>query len=127
LILLDTDVAVDLFRGFPPAVAWLTSQANEELHLPGFVVMELIQGCFNKHELKKVQDFIKPFPLVWPPPDICDEALDVYSRGKLSHNLGLLDALIGHLAVSLDTPLHTFNQKHFVAVPNLKTIQPYTK
>jgi tRNA(fMet)-specific endonuclease VapC len=127
VILLDTDIAVDLLRAYGPAVAWLSSQANEEIFLPGYVVMELIQGCFNKRELTKVRDFVKPFPLLWPSPDVSDDALEIYSQGRLSHNLGLLDALIGQLAVSLDAPLHTFNQKHFVAIRDLKTIQPYAK
>ena len=127
LVLLDTDIAIDLLRAFPPAVQWLSTQANTEISLPGFVVMELIQGCFNKKELEKVQNFIRPFPLAWASPDICNDAIVTYAVGRLSHNLGLLDALIGQLAVSLESPLYTFNQKHFAAIPKLQAIQPYSK
>ncbi|MGE0887360.1 MAG: type II toxin-antitoxin system VapC family toxin [Blastocatellales bacterium] len=43
MILLDSDVMIDLFRRFPPAVEWFGSlSADEEIALPGFVVMELI-------------------------------------------------------------------------------------
>ncbi len=39
MILLDSDVMIDLLRGYPPAVAWLeTLDEEEELALPGFVV-----------------------------------------------------------------------------------------
>ncbi len=87
--------------------------------------MELIQGCANKYELAVVQKLISQFPLLWPTPQVADQALTVYAHGRLSHNLGMLDALIGQLAVSMNIPLHTFNQKHFAAVPGLRTIQPY--
>lgn len=53
--------------------------------------------------------------------------LSVFARYYLSHNLGIIDALIGQMAVSLDLPLHTFNQKHYETIPNLKLIQPYRK
>ncbi len=89
--------------------------------------MELIQGCFNQREVTKVQNFIQPFHVLWPTPDVADQALAVYARGRLSHSLGLLDALIGQLALSMNLPLHTFNQKHFAAIPTLQTLQPYTR
>jgi hypothetical protein len=45
MILLDTDVMIDLLRQYQPAVEWLASLGEEEIVLPGFLVMELIQGC----------------------------------------------------------------------------------
>jgi len=67
MILLDTDVMIDLLRQYPPAVAWLDSLGDEEIVLPGY------------------------------------------------------------LAVSLGLPLHTFNQRHYAAILNLRTVQPYAK
>jgi predicted nucleic acid-binding protein len=54
MILLDTDIMIDLLRQYPPAVAWLNSLGDEEIVLPGFVAMEL-QGCDNKAEQNKVE------------------------------------------------------------------------
>lgn len=49
MILLDSDVMIDLFREYPPAKTWFDSIADSEtMALSGFVVMELIQGCKNK-------------------------------------------------------------------------------
>ena len=55
MILLDSDVMIDLFRQRPPAVSWLDRLGDEEILLPGFVVMELLQGCSNKVEQAKVE------------------------------------------------------------------------
>lgn len=127
MILLDTDVMIDLLRRSSPAVAWLESLGDEELQLPGFVVMELLQGCRNKAEQGKLEKALQPYAITWPSPDTCNEAQAVFADTHLSHGLGLLDALIGQTAVALQVPLYTFNDKHYVAVPRLQTIQPYTK
>ena len=51
MLLLDSDVVIDLLREYPPALTWFdTLAADEILYLPGYVVMELIQGCRNKME-----------------------------------------------------------------------------
>jgi predicted nucleic acid-binding protein len=127
MILLDTDVMIDLLRKYPPAVVWLNSLGEEEIILPGFVVMELIQGCRNKAEQEKVERDLGVYGVAWPLPEACDEALSVFARYHLSHGLGVLDTLIGQMAVALNLPLYTFNQKHYAAIPDLKTVQPYKK
>ena len=127
MILVDSDVIIDLFRDYSPAVAWLDSLEQSEIVLPGFVVMELIQGTRTKPELARVETILAPFKVIWPTPEVCSQALTVFARVYLSHNLGLLDALIGQLAVSLDEPLVTFNQRHYAAIPQLRTVQPYDR
>lgn len=41
MYVLDTDVLIDIQRGYPPALAWF-SNLTELPALPGLVVMELI-------------------------------------------------------------------------------------
>ena len=127
MIIMDTDVVIDFLRQYPPAVEWLMTLGDEEIALPGYVAMELIQGCSNKTELRKLEQFIATFEVAWPSADVCDEALKVFSQYSLSHNLGLLDTLIGQTAIALGLPLHTFNQKHYAAIPGLETVQPYQR
>ena len=127
MIILDTDVMIDILRQYPPALAWLNSLGEEEILLPGFVIMELIQGCRNKVEQEDVERELGAYSISWPSPETCDEASSVFARYHFSHGLGILDALIGQMAVDLNLPLYTFNQKHYTAIPNLKTIQPYEK
>ncbi len=125
--LLDTDVMIDILRQYPPAVAWLDSLGEEEIALPGFVVMELIQGCRDKTEQEKVEKELKTYTIVWPSQATCSEALSVFASYYLSHGLGIFDTFIGQMAVTLNLPLYTFNQKHYAAVPSLETVQPYDK
>jgi predicted nucleic acid-binding protein len=125
MIVLDTDVAVDILRNYPPAVAWLQGLGSTPLGLPGLVVMELLQGCQNKAEQYRVERFCQPYLLFWPAQADCNRALQDYAAFHLSNNLGLLDALIAHTVVGLNEELATFNVKHYSVVAGLKIIQPY--
>jgi len=128
MILLDTDVMIDLLRQYPPAVAWFSAlDEQEEVALPGYVVMELLQGCRNKDEEEHLQRVVAPYGVVWPMPADCDRALGIFAQYHLSHAVGLLDVLIAQTAMTLDTPLCTFNQRHYQFIPGLHTVQPYGK
>lgn len=125
MILLDTDVAVDILRNHAPAVAWLQSLGAAPLGLCGLVVMELLQGCHTKNEQQRVEQFCQTHHLFWPTEVDCQRALQDFAAFHLSHNLGFLDALIAHTAMGLNEPLATFNIKHYGVVTGLTTIQPY--
>ena len=46
MILMDSDVMIDLLRQYPPAVQWFnTLEDEEEIILPGYVVMGSIWSC----------------------------------------------------------------------------------
>ncbi len=128
MILLDSDVMIDLLREYQPAERWFDSlDVNETMALSGFVVMELIQGCKNKTQQNKLQRKLTAYETVWLESDDCDKALDIFAQYHLSHNAGLIDVLVGMTAVSLNLPLHTFNEKHYQFIPGLQTIKPYPK
>ncbi len=128
MILLDSDVLIDLLRRYTPAVDWFDAlHEDEELLVPGYVVMELIQGCRNRIEQDRVQRELVPFGVIWPSPKDCDLALEVFAEYRLSYNAGLLDVLIGQTAVAMGLPLYTFNQKHYSFIPGMETVQPYPK
>jgi len=128
MILLDSDIMIDLLRQYPPAILWFDSlNDEEEIYLPGYVVMELIQGCRNKAEQTRLKQELATYGTVWLSPEDCNKALDVFSEYHLSHNAGLLDVLIGQTAVSLGVPMYSFNYKDYRFIPGIKIIQPYKK
>jgi predicted nucleic acid-binding protein len=128
MILLDSDVMIDLLRQHPPAVAWFAGlDENTEIALPGFVAMELIQGCRNREEQERLQRAIAPVGVVWPTPAACDRALELFLQHHLSHGAGLLDVLIAQTAMAFGLPLYTFSQKHYEFLSDLQTVQPYAR
>ena len=123
---LDTNVLIDLLRGDSSALAWLTSLDDQSL-IPGYAVFELLAGCDNALAVRRLERWLRPFQIYWPTATDRDRALTTFARARLSHNLGILDALIGECAVGLDVPLCTFNVRHFRAVAGLTIEQPYER
>jgi predicted nucleic acid-binding protein len=87
MILFDTDVAVDILRGYPPALTWLQGLGSTPLGLPGLVVMELLQGCRNKTEQQRVERFYQSYPHYWPTDTDCQRALQDFAAFHLSNRL----------------------------------------
>ena len=122
-MLLDTDVMVDVVRGHPPAGAWLIGLGP--VGLPGLVAMELLQGCQNLTVQRRLEKQLQRYTLHWPTLADCQRGYQDFAAYRLSHGLGLLDALIGATAVGLGETLATFNVKHFAVIAGLTTVQPY--
>ena len=126
MLVLDTDVLIDVQRGHPAALTWFTG-LTEVPSVPGFVVMELIQGAKDARQVREVVRLTAPLPIVWPTAADCQRALTDFTAFHLSHGLGLLDALIAACAIGLSAELCTFNDKHYRVVPGLVTVRPYTR
>ena len=126
MLLLDSDILVDIQRGYQPAVDWF-SQLHELPSVPGYVVMEMIQDAENKLQVRRAVKLTQPLPVVWPSAADCDRALSDFEAFHLSHNLGLLDSLIGACALGRSATLCTYNVKHYRVIKSLKTEQPYPR
>jgi len=126
--LLDTDVMIDLMRGYPPATAWFESLGNDDAPaLVGFVVMELIRGCRNKEEIEALRKRLRPFEIFWPrEKDFTDALSDLWTY-RLSNDLKIMDALIGHCALGQRATLCTFNEKDFSLIAGLRLEKPYSR
>ena len=127
MLLLDTDVMVDVLRGYEPAVEWLLMLTDEAPALPGYVVLELMDGCRSKMEMKRLLKRVAPFRIYWPGDTDCNQALIEFANGRLANALSIMDVLIAECAVGLNATLCTFNTKHFKSIAQLKTRQPYRK
>ncbi len=123
LILLDTDVLVDFFRGFNKAVAFV-NRNNARIILSSIVVAELFAGVKGDAEQAALQNFISLFRVV-PVDATIGKAGGLYKRdyGK-SHGVGLADAILAATAEAANAELKTLNTKHY---PMLKGIKPAYK
>ena len=124
--LVDTDVLVDILRGHPSGIAWFAS-LDALPAVPGLVVMELLAGCSDEREARRVDTLVGPLPLIWPTEADCLRALATFRARRLSHGLGLLGALVAACAVGADATLYSFNAKHYAAVADLAIEQPYSR
>lgn len=126
MYLLDTDVLIDIQREHIPALTWFAS-LTELPAVPGFVIMELIQDAQNAGQVHRALKLVAPLLVVWPTAADCQRALTDFTSYHLSHNLGLVDALIAACAIGSSATLCTFNVKHYRMVPSLDVAQPYAR
>ncbi len=126
MVLLDSDVLIDVLRGHPPALTWF-SELPFVPAVPGLVVMELIQAADNKIRMARARKLVAPFEVIWPTDEDCRRALEDFAALHLSHGVGLLDALIAATAVGQRATLFTFNAKHYNQIGELDLQRPYER
>ena len=127
MLLLDTDILIDCLRGVPPARTWLESAAAEAFGIPGIVAMELLVGCRNQSEQQRVQKFLTAFPLLWPDASEFACAYELLAAHRLATGVGIPDCVIAAMALGRQTPLCTFNRKHFQVFAGLEVREPYQR
>lgn len=124
--LIDTDVWVDLARKHPHAISFFEHlPADAAIYLSVITKMELIAGCRNKAEQRKVEHLLKDFSLL---PIRAEDSLlagDLYARYRLTHGVGILDCLIASTALGRKIVLFTKNEKHFAIFPGVTVRKPY--
>ncbi len=126
MILLDTDILIDILRNFRPAIEWLYT-IDDTLSIAGYSALELIQGCETKQEVNKISKFVSNFHILWLSEEASNKSLELFAIHRLKNKIGLIDSLIAQISIENNLVLHTFNIKHYKSIQELKTIQPYKK
>jgi predicted nucleic acid-binding protein len=93
--------------------------------LSGIAAIEAIFGSQSTSELKQVRAVIATFDVVWPSDAEFQNAANQFGKLKLSHGIGILDAISASTALTRGYDLATFNVKHFRAISGLTVIKPY--
>ncbi len=127
MILLDSDVLIEVERAAPLAIQWISSAATSDAAVPGIVALELMMGARNGVELARIEKFVGSFRVIGLSESDCDMALRLVRRHRLSTGLGLPDYLIAAQAIRLGATVVTFNRKHFGAIPELDVQVRYSR
>lgn len=123
----DTDVLVDVFRGYAPALAWLGHQKDAVVGVPVIVRMEVLQGARNRRDESTIRRRLDEFTVLHLQTGDSELAERWFRQFHLSHGLGILDCLIAAIAVRQRVPFFTFNAKHFSVLPQLDAHAPYSR
>ena len=125
--LLDTTVLIDLSRGSIVAANFVDDchKAQTPLFISVISAMELIFGCHDKAEVKKIKKLIADFTLLHLSPAESAQAYELMLMYSKSHNLAIPDALIAATALVHNLELATDNERHFKMIPDLNINRPY--
>jgi predicted nucleic acid-binding protein len=121
--LLDTNVVVDLYHGYEPARAWITTQ-----NAPGItraVVLEVLEGVQDNPSLRQTLKLLDDFELMELTVSDFDWATRQLIKYRLSHNIDAFDCLIAAPSYRLQLPLYTRNLRHFAPLLGKLAQEPY--
>ncbi len=120
MILVDTSVWIDFFRGHSsPEANRLTRalEAEEDLCICGLILTEILQGIQEERQIRKVRKYLDTLLYLSMPREVHVSAAKVYraarARGLTLRNT--LDCLIAACAIHHDTPL-LHKDRDFVAI-----------
>jgi predicted nucleic acid-binding protein len=124
LVVIDTDILIDASRAVGEAIACLDQvEDRSTLAVSAVTEMELVVGCRDKAELRKLGKFLNRFQIVSLNERMSDAAVDLLRRYRLSHVLLIADALIAATALVLDIPLVSKNQRDYRFVAGLTLLR----
>lgn len=124
-ILVDSDVLIDAGRGLAEALDCLQRhEAANTLTISVITQLELLVGCQNKAEQRKLVKSLRRFDVLKLSEDISDSATLLITRYRLSHGLMMPDALIAATALVHDIPLLSKNQRDYRFITGLNLL-PY--
>lgn len=122
-LILDTDILVDYLRGLPPALSFISEQ--DDINITSLSALELVNGCKSKGDLKDINAFLDCVSIYYANEGSQKISLEIFNKYRLSHGIGLVDALIAGIAIDHGLVLATRNIKHFEFIEGLKIILPY--
>ena len=123
----DTDVLIDFYRRYQPAIDFLDYyySRNEILAISSITQMELYIGCRNKKELRETVKFLEQYKLVHFSTSISRKAVDLIKKYNLSHGPLIADAVIAATVLISEGELFSKNVSDFIFIEDLKVTKPY--
>jgi predicted nucleic acid-binding protein len=113
-ILLDTNIFIDMIRGYDPTIQRVKQLENTaEIVTSVITCLELIVGCQNKESLKTSMSLVETFDILPITAISSARAIDLMKQYSLSHGLLEADALIAAIALENNLPYQIINTRGF--------------
>jgi len=121
-MLFDTDVLIWVFRGHAGAAARVEETADRRLSI--VTLMELLQGCRDKREVRLVKSFLLEFGFHTLPltETIGHRAVIYMEQHILKSRLRMADALIAATAIENNLALLSGDTRHYRALSDLELV-----
>lgn len=121
-MIIDTDVLIWYFRGNQNAGDFISGVPFRDRQMSSLCIMELVQGCRDRQELRAVKDFIREniAGVIHPDAEIAETAIALLEGHAGTDGLRTIDALVAATALREDETLVTANYKHFKKIAGLE-------
>jgi predicted nucleic acid-binding protein len=120
-MIFDTDVLIWYFRGNQKAREFISGVPFRERQVSSLCIMELVQGCRDRQELRAVKEFIREniAGVIHPDERISEKAIALLEGHASADGLRTVDALVAATALREDDTLVSANYKHFKKITGL--------
>lgn len=122
MVICDTNVIIEYFKGNELTKKILNSILSEDIAVSVITLMELMIGALNKRELKKIKRAINSFIILQISEEISEMAITLIEKYSKSHGLKIPDALIAATAIYHNAKLWTYNVKDFHYIDGLNLL-----
>jgi tRNA(fMet)-specific endonuclease VapC len=119
LILCDTNIFINLFRGKENIKEALKKIGKENTALSIVTYAEIIYGT-KKNDLQKIKDFFEQYTIIDIDKNISTIFKGVVLNYSFNHHIKIPDALIAATAINDGMPLYTENKKDFDFIPEIR-------
>ena len=125
MMVLDTDVFIDHFRGQEAATAYIRSLPVDQRATTDITAMELYKGAANQQELATILRFLTQNRVTRLPVSTTasQRAVELVYQHGLAHGLGIPDALLAAIEMEGVHTLVTDNVRHFRFIPGLQVLR----
>jgi hypothetical protein len=120
-MIFDTDVLIWYFRGNLKAREFISGVPFRDRQVSSLCIMELVQGCRDRQELRAVKEFIRDniADIIHPDERISEKAITLLEGYALADGLRTVDAIVAATALREDDTLVSANYKHFKKIAGL--------
>jgi predicted nucleic acid-binding protein len=123
MVLVDTDILIDVSRNIETAINRLaTEEQTGQIAISAITKMELIVGCRNKLELGHLNRFLSRYQILQVNENISALTVELIKTFRLSHGLLMPDAFIAATAIIGNLPLLTKNQSDYRFISQLNLL-----
>ncbi len=124
-VICDTDVMIDFWDSAKARHSATRDIIGNEIMLDNVIVsvitkMELMCGTVDKKDLARLNKKLMRFNVSLLNDAISLKAIELLSKYRLSHGLGIPDCLIAATAITSGLELFTYNHKDYHYIPGLR-------
>ncbi len=124
--LIDTNIVIDMLRGYEPAITWMQNNKGSAFALPSLVRMEVVLGTRNKIEQENAIKLLALYPVVYSTVVDSQWAMTEFEKLHLSNQVEIMDCFIAAICNRTGLPIYSRNQKHLGIFSGVVVISPYT-
>ncbi|MEI6752918.1 MAG: type II toxin-antitoxin system VapC family toxin [Paludibacter sp.] len=120
MILIDTNILIEIYRNNTTIVDAVKKIGQDNISVSDITCAELYYGARNKKELQTIAKDLKKLDILAIQTEISCKAVALVEKYALSYKLAIPDALIAATAIYHNLALYTLNTKDFVFIEGIK-------